>query len=68
MGGDNGVGTIFKADASGTLTTVHSFGYAEGTSPKAALLQAADGNFYGTTSAGGAGGRGTVFKMDAAGT
>ena len=66
-GGQNGVGTVFKVDASGTLTTIHSFGYADGTSPKAALLQAADGDFYGTTSAGGTGNEGTVFKMDAAG-
>ena len=54
LGGANGVGTIFKMSASGTLTTLHSFGYTEGANPKAALLQGADGNFYGTASAGGA--------------
>src|SRR5438132_3583322 len=32
------------------------------------LIQASDGNFYGTTYQGGASGNGTVFKMDAAGT
>ena len=35
--------------------------------PRAKLIQASDGNFYGTTSAGGSGGVGTVFKMTAAG-
>jgi uncharacterized repeat protein (TIGR03803 family)/VCBS repeat-containing protein len=32
------------------------------------LLQAADGNFYGTINVGGASGYGTVFKLDSAGT
>ena len=66
-GGLSGVGTIFRMDSSGVVTTIHSFGYAEGTSPKAALLQGADGSFYGTTSGGGTGNEGTVFKMDATG-
>ena len=66
-GGANGVGTIFKVNASGTVTTLHSFGYTEGALPKAALLQAADGNFYGTASEGGTSNLGTVFKMDSAG-
>src|SRR5207247_850979 len=39
-----------------------------GTYPYAGLIQASDGNFYGTTSGGGASSRGTVFKMDAAET
>ena len=34
----------------------------------AALVQATDGNFYGTTSAGGANGGGTVFKITPSGT
>ncbi len=67
LGGTNGVGTIFKMDASGSLTTLHSFGYTEGANPQAALLQGGDGNFYGTASAGGTSNVGTVFKMDPAG-
>jgi uncharacterized repeat protein (TIGR03803 family) len=43
---------------------LHSFSYgADGSSPSAGLVQGSDGNFYGTTSAGGTSGRGTVFKI-----
>jgi uncharacterized repeat protein (TIGR03803 family) len=66
-GGASGVGTAFKMDASGTLTTLHSFAYSDGAFPYAGLIQATDGNFYGTTQQGGAIGWGTVFKMDASG-
>ena len=61
-------GTVFKMDAAGTLTTLHSFTGDDGAEPYAGLIQASDGSFYGTTSWGGASGGGTVFKMDAAGT
>ncbi|MGE5212316.1 MAG: choice-of-anchor tandem repeat GloVer-containing protein [Nitrospirota bacterium] len=50
-----------------TLTTLHSFNGVDGSSPESALVQGSDGNFYGTTPAGGAHGKGTVFKIDAAG-
>src|SRR5204863_1164703 len=39
-----------------------------GNTPQAALIQASDGSFYGTTSNGGASNYGTVFKIDATGT
>ena len=39
----------------------------KGCSPRAALVQASDGNFYGTTAYGGASDRGTVFRMTPAG-
>jgi uncharacterized repeat protein (TIGR03803 family) len=61
------VGTVFKIDASGDLTTLHSFSGSDGANPTANLIQATDGNFYGTTQNGGASGIGTVFKMDASG-
>jgi uncharacterized repeat protein (TIGR03803 family) len=66
-------GTIFKLDRSGTFSTLHEFTDEEGTLPQWGLIQASDGNFYGTTTSGGATpGRdqlfGTVFKVDAAGT
>ena len=70
-GGANGVGTVFKITLSGTLTTLYSFGGADdavGTSPDAGLVQASDGNFYGTTSEGGAGLGGGVFKITPGGT
>ena len=46
-------GTVFKITAKGTLTTLHSFDGTDGSSPTG-LVQATDGNFYGTTANGGA--------------
>src|SRR5262249_48890238 len=66
-GGKCGVGTIYKLEASGGMTTIHSFCHADGAFPKAALMQAADGYFYGTASEGGAYNEGTVFRMDPSG-
>ena len=44
-----GCGTVFRITPGGTLTTLYSFsGYTDGFGP-GALLQAADGSFYGTT-------------------
>jgi uncharacterized repeat protein (TIGR03803 family) len=43
-----GCGLIFKMDGSGNVTVLHSFSGADGEAPYA-LVQAADGNFYGTT-------------------
>src|SRR5437867_1394120 len=65
----NDGGTVFRMDAAGTLTTLHYFtcSSTEGCQPQAGLIQASDGNFYGTTSAGGAAGGGTVFNMDGSG-
>src|SRR5205809_7255222 len=40
----------------------------DGTYPTGGLIQARDGNFYGTTVGGGSSGDGTVFKIDPAGT
>jgi uncharacterized repeat protein (TIGR03803 family) len=61
-----GCGTVFEIRSSGALTTLHSFSGADGIAPQAALMQANDGNLYGTTSGGGAAwpsGGGTVFRM-----
>jgi len=66
--GAEGDGTVFKITTGGTLTTLHSFDEADGENPYAPLIQASDGNFYGTTCLGGAGSRGTVFKITAEGT
>ena len=64
-GGTSNKGTIFKVDGAGVVTPLYSFtGGADGKSPKAALVQGSDGNFYGTTSAGGSTNYGTVFMFD----
>ncbi len=47
----------------GRLTTLVSFNGANGNSPQAPLIQASDGNFYGTTTYGGPDGGGTVFRV-----
>jgi uncharacterized repeat protein (TIGR03803 family) len=56
-------GTIFRITPEGTLTTLHSFQYADGVYPYAALIQSTNGNFYGTTLEGGASLYGTVFGL-----
>jgi uncharacterized repeat protein (TIGR03803 family) len=67
-----GCGTVFGITPSGKRTTLYSFcnlqNCSDGATPYSALAQAKDGNFYGTTYAGGAnsscsGNCGTVFKI-----
>jgi uncharacterized repeat protein (TIGR03803 family) len=77
-GGANGEGTLFSIAAGGKLTTIHSFctqtNCTDGANPVAALVQATDGNFYGTAYDGGAerscmvgygygSGCGTIFSL-----
>jgi len=66
-GGATGYGTLFKITAEGKLTTLYSFcpqsGCADGDTPYAGLLQATDGNFYGTSAFGGAINGGTLFRL-----
>jgi uncharacterized repeat protein (TIGR03803 family) len=52
-GGANSYGTVFKMTPQGTVTTLYSFGFADGTYPSG-LVQAKDGGLYGTTYLGGA--------------
>src|ERR1022692_3233072 len=72
-GGTNNSGTVFKITPGGTLTTLYSFcsqsGCTDGSNPQGGLVQAANGDFYGTTAYGGANGHyGTVFKITPGGT
>jgi uncharacterized repeat protein (TIGR03803 family) len=70
--GSGGCGTVFRITPSGTLTTLYSVcsqtGCTDGSLPYAGLVQATDGNFYGTTYHGGANNLGTVFKITPSGT
>jgi uncharacterized repeat protein (TIGR03803 family) len=66
--GGNVNGNVFKIDSTGTLTVLYSFIGPEGGDPYDTLVQATDGNFYGTTQYGGANGGGAIFKMDTSGT
>jgi len=63
-------GTIFKITTGGTLTTIKTFsgvGATDGYYPDTGLVQAVDGNIYGTTDQGGPGGHGTIYKLTMAG-
>jgi uncharacterized repeat protein (TIGR03803 family) len=63
-GGANGAGTAFKITPNGTLTTLYSFGLTEGGySPSSALVQATNGDFYGTLYGGARYNLGTVFSL-----
>src|ERR1700693_2859551 len=65
-------GTIFELPPSGALTTVYTFcsqlNCADGFSPYAGLVQAANGKLYGTTFNAGASFGGTVFEFTLQGT
>ena len=68
LGGSNGCGTIFEITSAGKFTALHSLVQAtEGCYPSDSLVQASNGNFYGTTSSGGANNAGTLFKITPAG-
>jgi uncharacterized repeat protein (TIGR03803 family) len=63
----NTYGTVFSITPSGTLTTLYSFcsqaNCADGARPYAGLIQASNGNLYGTTKQGGTNNSGTVFEL-----
>ena len=63
-GGASNSGVVFKLDKNHNLTVLHSLDYAnDGGYPTARLIRDANGNLYGTASAGGASNRGTVFRI-----
>jgi uncharacterized repeat protein (TIGR03803 family) len=65
-GGPDDLGTIFSASPlTGQITTMFSFDGTNGGNPLAALIQASDGNFYGTTA--GVSNGGTAFRISAGG-
>jgi len=71
-GGSANQGVVYKLDAAGLETVLHSFtGGADGAYPYAGVIRDAEGNLYGTASSGGiCGGTsngGLVYKLDAAG-
>jgi uncharacterized repeat protein (TIGR03803 family) len=69
VSGNNG--TVFKITPSGTLTTLYTFcsqsGCTDGSGPEGGLVQATNGDFYGTTLLGGVTNNGTVFKITPSG-
>jgi uncharacterized repeat protein (TIGR03803 family) len=70
--GAHSKGTVFQIAPSGALTTIYSFcaksKCTDGSTPYGGVVLGNDGNFYGTTFAGGSKGYGTVYKVTPQGT
>jgi uncharacterized repeat protein (TIGR03803 family) len=70
-GGPSNAGSVFRLDGKkGSLTVLYNFGSVQndGLAPQAGLVEGSDGNFYGTTLAGGSQKSGTIFKIAPDGT
>ncbi len=59
------LGVIYRIDAQGNVTVLHSFDAAQPGSyyPRGGIVRGSDGNFYGVAQAGGANQAGIVFKL-----
>jgi uncharacterized repeat protein (TIGR03803 family) len=72
FGGAADVGVVFKLDASGRETVLHSFSRGKGASgtdgwePYAGVTLDSAGNLYGTTTESGVAGAGIIYKLDPA--
>jgi uncharacterized repeat protein (TIGR03803 family) len=67
-GGAFDCGSLVRLATSGVVESTHSFSCTEGGKyPSGPLLQAADGNIYGTTEEGGVYGQGTLYDLDQGG-
>jgi len=70
-GGSHGRGTFFSITTNGSFTLLYSFGSItnsaglalDGDNPNGALIQGADGNYYGVTQFGGTTNTGTIYRM-----
>jgi uncharacterized repeat protein (TIGR03803 family) len=68
-GGSSSLGVIFRITPAGNFTVLHNFaGTTDGAFPYGGLVQASDGNFYGTTSqATSTSGCGTIYRLTLSG-
>jgi uncharacterized repeat protein (TIGR03803 family) len=68
-GGSNDDGVVFKVTPGGTVTIFYDFALSlsDGFQPFGGLVQATDGNFYGTLEFGGAGTEGSLYRLTPAG-
>jgi uncharacterized repeat protein (TIGR03803 family) len=67
LGGNSGLGTVFRISPTGSLTMLQSFDGTDGSHPPASLSQVSNATFYGTTHYGGANGDGIIFSITPAG-
>lgn len=68
MGGEFNYGVLFRKTPGGPLTVLHNFsGGSDGGCLGGGLVQASDGNLYGTNSCGGAYGSGVLYRATLAG-
>jgi uncharacterized repeat protein (TIGR03803 family) len=68
-GGTHNFGSIFKVTTSGAFTSLYSFTNGNnGGTPQGSLVQATDGNLYGTASTGGIFGSGVIYSITKSGT
>src|SRR5579863_6586071 len=71
-GGDSDKGVVFRVSTGGAITKLYNFcsqsNCTDGSYPYSGLIQATDGNLYGTTYSGGANNLGTVFQITLSGT
>jgi len=65
IGNNPTVGNVFRMTPEGVVTILGWFPFLSplGANPFAGLVQGTDGNFYGTTEAGGSSGLGTIFQL-----
>lgn len=65
-------GVVFKVSSTGSYSVLYNFcsqpSCTDGNIPYGGLVQASDGNFYGTTQVGGAHNDGVIFQLTPAGT
>jgi uncharacterized repeat protein (TIGR03803 family) len=64
-GGGSGYGVIYSFNPqTSTLSVLKDFNFSDGAYPYGSLMRAADGRFYGMTSAGGENSVGVIFRFD----
>jgi uncharacterized repeat protein (TIGR03803 family) len=69
-GGSFGYGVVYSVSTAGVYSVLHNFsgGDHDGLDPNGHLIQAANGNFYGTTIQGGVGNYGTIYQLTPTGS